>query len=121
MTNTLDLGQLGEKDFRESPSPLPGPSTPRTITAVGAFAAFAAQKGWTPAQLAIGLGARARLGYHPDTRHQTAEIPAGKCRRRGYQPEPADFRDINNLLAQYPNVGDRYNESNKRFVDKNKN
>jgi len=31
---------------------------------------------------------------------------------------PDDLTAIDRLVRQYPNVGDRYNESNKKFVDK---
>ena len=32
---------------------------------------------------------------------------------------PDDLQKIETLLLRYPNVGDRYNESNWRFVDRN--
>jgi hypothetical protein len=32
---------------------------------------------------------------------------------------PDDFQQIEDLLARYPDTGDRYNEANYRFVDKN--
>jgi len=30
-----------------------------------------------------------------------------------------DLQDIENVLAKYPDTGDRYNEANYKFVDKN--
>jgi aryl-alcohol dehydrogenase-like predicted oxidoreductase len=119
MTNTLDLGQLGEKDFRRALPRYQGDHAENNSQLSSAFAALAAKKGCTPAQLALAWVLA--QGQHI--------IPIPGTKRRKYLQDnagavdislqPADFQDINNLLAQYPNVGDRYNESNKRFVDTN--
>jgi aryl-alcohol dehydrogenase-like predicted oxidoreductase len=121
MTNTLDLAQLGEKDFRRALPRYQGDHAENNSQLSAAFAGLAAKKGCTPAQLALAWV----LAQGPHI------IPIPGTKRRKYLQEnagavdislqPADFQDINNLLTQYPNVGDRYNESNKRFVDKNKN
>jgi aryl-alcohol dehydrogenase-like predicted oxidoreductase len=119
MTNTLDLAQLGEKDFRKALPRYQGQHAENNSQLSAAFAALAAKKGWTPAQLALAWV----LAQGPHI------IPIPGTKRRKYLQEnagavdislqPADFQEINNLLTQYPNVGDRYNESNKRFVDTN--
>ena len=118
MTNTLTLSQLGEKDFRRALPRYQGEHGQNNQQLAEAFAEFASAKGWTPAQLAIGWV----LSRGSDI------IPIPGTKRRKYLLDNAgaidiqlttqDFRDIDALLARYPNVGDRYNESNYRFTDK---
>ena len=82
-----------------------------------AFAGFAAAKGCTPAQLALAWVLA--QGQHI--------IPIPGTKRRKYLLEnagavdirlnAADFAGISALLEQFPNVGDRYNEANKKYVD----
>jgi len=118
MTNTLNLSQLGEKDFRRALPRYQGEHGQNNQQLAEAFAEFASGKGWTPAQLAIGWV----LSRGSDI------IPIPGTKRRKYLLDNAgaidiqlttqDFRDIDALLARYPNVGDRYNESNYRFTDK---
>ncbi len=119
MTNTLNLNQLGEKDFRKTLPRYQGLHAENNSHLSEAFAALAATKGCTAAQLAIAW-VLAR-GAHI--------IPIPGTKRRKYLQEnaaavdltlsPGDFKDIEEVLARYPDVGDRYNESNYRFVDKN--
>jgi aryl-alcohol dehydrogenase-like predicted oxidoreductase len=118
MTNTLNLNQLGEKDFRRNLPRYQGEHGRNNEQLAEAFAEYAASKGSTAAQLAIAwVLARG-----------TNIIPIPGTKRRKYLLENAaaadiqltgqDFRDIEALLAKYPNIGDRYNESNYRFTDK---
>jgi aryl-alcohol dehydrogenase-like predicted oxidoreductase len=119
MTNTLDLNQLGEKDFRKALPRYQGEHAENNMQLSEAFAAFAATKGCTAAQLAIAWV----LAQGPHI------IPIPGTKRRKYLQDnagsvdvtltAADGEQIDALLAKYPNVGDRYNESNNRFVDKN--
>lgn len=118
MTNALDLNHLGEKDFRRTLPRYQGEHGLNNQQLAEAFADFALAKGCTPAQLAIAWVLA--QGSHI--------IPIPGTKRRRYlldnagavdvQLTPQDFRDIESLLAKYPNVGDRYNEANKRFTDK---
>ena len=119
MTNTLDLNQLGEKDFRRALPRYQGEHAQNNQRLSEAFAAFATTKGCSPAQLAIAWV----LARGPHI------IPIPGTKRRKYlrdnagaidvQLTPADFQSIEALLEKYPNVGDRYNEANKRYVDNN--
>ncbi|HXD76971.1 MAG TPA: aldo/keto reductase [Puia sp.] len=118
MTNTLDLAHLGEKDFRRTLPRYQGEHGRNNQQLANAFAEYAAARGCTPAQLAIAW-VLARGEYI---------IPIPGTKRQKYLLENAaaadieltarDFRDIDALLTKYPNVGDRYNESNYRFTDK---
>lgn len=117
MTNTLNLAQLGENDFRRNLPRYQGEHGRNNEKLAKAFAEYAHSKGHTAAQLAIAwvLGRGSNI------------IPIPGTKRRKYLLENAaaadivltaqDFRDIDALLARYPNVGDRYNESNYRFTD----
>jgi aryl-alcohol dehydrogenase-like predicted oxidoreductase len=82
------------------------------------FADIARRKGCTPAQLALAwvLAKGSNI------------IPIPGTKRRNYLMEnaaavdvvmtPQDFNDIDQLLVQYPNIGDRYSAENYRLVDK---
>ncbi len=119
MTNTLDLSQLGEKDFRKSLPRYQGEHGANNQHLAAGFADIAAAKGCSPAQLAIAwvLAQGSNI------------IPIPGTKRRKYLIDNAgaidvtltsqDFQQLDELLKKYPNVGDRYNESNYKFVDKN--
>jgi aryl-alcohol dehydrogenase-like predicted oxidoreductase len=119
MTNSLDINALGEHDFRRSlPRYQPEHAENNQHLAAG-FAALATAGGHTPAQLAIAWVLA--KGTHI--------IPIPGTKRRKYLLDNAgavdvaltqhDFEKIEALLAQYPNTGARYNETNNKFVDRN--
>jgi aryl-alcohol dehydrogenase-like predicted oxidoreductase len=119
MTNTLDTDQLGDKDFRKTLPRYHGEHADNNRQLSAGFAALAEAKGCSPAQLAIAwvLAKGSNI------------IPIPGTKRRKYLLDnagavdvtitPDDFKAIDMLLQQYPNIGDRYNEANKKFVDKN--
>jgi aryl-alcohol dehydrogenase-like predicted oxidoreductase len=119
MTNTLNLDQLGQGDFRRALPRYQGEHGQNNMQLSAAFAAFAATKGYTPAQLAIGwvLSRGSHIIPIPGTkRRKYLQDNAGAV---DVQLSSGDMEAIEVLLAKYPNVGDRYNEANKRFVDTN--
>jgi len=118
MTNTLDLNNLKENDFRKTlPRYTQEYAENNTILAEG-FARIAQNKSCTPSQLA--------LAWILAQGDQIIPIPGTK--RRKYLIENAasidialtskDLSEIETLLAKYPNTGDRYNESARSLVDK---
>jgi aryl-alcohol dehydrogenase-like predicted oxidoreductase len=119
MTNTIDVSKLGDNDFRKSLPRYQEQYADNNRNLSAGFAAIAATKGCTPAQLAIAWV----LAQGPHI------IPIPGTKRRKYLLDnagavevtltPGDFRQIDDLLAKYPDTGDRYNEANYRFVDKN--
>jgi len=119
MTNTVDPSTLGEGDFRRNLPRYQGEHADNNVRLAAGFADIAAAKGCTPAQLALAW-VLAR-GSHI--------IPIPGTKRRKYLVDnagamdvtmtAADFTQIDQLLKRFPNIGDRYNESNRRFVDKN--
>lgn len=118
MTNTLNLGQLGDKDFRRALPRYQGEYAANNQQLAESFAEYAERKGWTPAQLAIAwvLNRGENIIPIPGTKRRKYLLDnAGAIDIR---LTPQDFSDIEKLLARYPNVGDRYNEANYRFTDK---
>ena len=117
MTNTLDFANLGEKDFRSTLPRYQQDHADNNRQLAAGFAGLAATKGCTPAQLALAW-VLAQGKYI---------IPIPGTKRRQYllenagavdiQLNPADFVAIEALLKKFPDVGDRYNEANKKFVD----
>jgi aryl-alcohol dehydrogenase-like predicted oxidoreductase len=118
VTNTLDLNALPAGDFRRSiPRYQEAHAENNTRLAQG-FADLAAQKHCSPAQLA--------LAWVLSQGNYIIPIPGTK--RRKYLLDNAgavdvqltkeDLQSIGDLLARYPDTGDRYNESNWKFVDR---
>ena len=118
MTNTLNLSQLGEKDFRRALPRYQGEHGQNNQQLAEAFAEFASAKGWTAAQLAIGWVLSRGSGIIPIPGTKRRKYLLDNAGAIDIQLTSQDFRDIDALLARYPNVGDRYNESNYRFTDK---
>ena len=119
MTNTLDVATLGENDFRRNLPRYQGEHADNNRNLAAGFADIAAAKGCTPAQLAIAWV----LAQGPNI------IPIPGTKRRKYLLDnagavdvvltPDDVTQLQELLKRYPNIGDRYNEANKKFVDTN--
>jgi aryl-alcohol dehydrogenase-like predicted oxidoreductase len=118
MTNALDLAQLGATDFRRSLPRYQGEHADNNRQLAAGFATLAEAKGCTPAQLAIAWV----LAKGPHI------IPIPGTKRRKYLLDNAgavdvtldteDFAGIEALLQRYPDIGDRYNDANKKFVDR---
>lgn len=118
VTNTLKLDELPANDFRRTLPRYQQAHEDNNTKLAAALAAFAESKGCTASQLALAwLLAR---GEHI--------IPIPGTKKVRYLREnaaavdvhltPADLLAIEEVLKQYPNVGDRYNEASYRYVDK---
>jgi len=118
MTNTLNLGQLGDKDFRRSLPRYQPDHAENNQQLAEAFAKYAATKGWTPAQLAIAWVLNRGSNIIPIPGTKRRKYLVDNTGALDIQLMPQDYSDIEKLLARYPNIGDRYNESNYRFTDK---
>jgi len=118
MTNTLDVSTLAEGDFRKTLPRYQEEYKDNNEKLANGFAAIAAGKNSTAAQLALAWVLA--QGEHI--------IPIPGTKRRKYLEENAaavdikldvsDLRTIEDLLAKYPNTGARYNESQNKLVDK---
>jgi aryl-alcohol dehydrogenase-like predicted oxidoreductase len=119
MTNTLDLAHLGATDFRKTLPRYQGEHADNNRQLAAGFAALAETKGCTPARLAIAWV----LAKGPNI------IPIPGTKRRKYLLDNAgaidvtlnqdDLTAIDTLVRQYPNIGDRYNDANKKFIENN--
>ncbi|UPK67374.1 aldo/keto reductase [Chitinophaga filiformis] len=118
VTNTLDVDGLKENDFRRNLPRYQGEYAENNKHLAQAFAELAATKHATAAQLALAWV----LNQGEDI------IPIPGTKRRRYLEEnagavnitlsDADKQEIEDLLKKYPNVGERYNESMNKLVDK---
>jgi aryl-alcohol dehydrogenase-like predicted oxidoreductase len=119
MTNTLNLKELPDTDFRKTLPRYQQEHQDNNEKLAEGFAEIAAQKGCSPAQLALGWVLAQGENIIP--------IPGTKKRRNlkdnagsvDVSLTADDKAQIEALLLKYPDIGNRYNESNLRFVDKN--
>jgi aryl-alcohol dehydrogenase-like predicted oxidoreductase len=119
MTNTLDISTLGTHDFRKNLPRYQQEYAENNQNLAASFAQIAAEKGCTPAQLAIAWVLAQGENIIP--------IPGTK--RRKYLLDNAGAVDValssvdlallEDLLAKYPHVGPRYNAENLQYVDRN--
>jgi aryl-alcohol dehydrogenase-like predicted oxidoreductase len=120
MTNTLDLSTLPDTDFRKKLPRYQKDHEENNEQLASAFAQLAKEIDCSPAQLAIAWVLA--QGDHI--------IPIPGTKKRKYLTENAGGADvqlsaehlkqIENLLAEFPNTGDRYDEASLKMVDKEK-
>ena len=118
VTNRLDVNSLEEDDFRKHLPRYSGDYLENNQNLASEFAALAASKQITPAQLAL-----AWVLAQGDN-----VIPIPGTKRRKYLEENAaaadvilsheDMEEIEALLDKYPNIGPRYTENEFKFVNK---
>lgn len=118
MTNTLNLSALPDSDFRKKLPRYQQDHQENNEQMAAAFAGLAAEIGCSPAQLALAWVLA--QGDHI--------IPIPGTKRRKYLSDNAGAVDvqlsaehlqkIDSLLAQYPNIGDRYDEESWKMVDR---
>jgi aryl-alcohol dehydrogenase-like predicted oxidoreductase len=119
VTNTLDVSELKEGDFRKSLPRYQQQHAENNRLLAQGFAQIAEGIGCSPAQLAI-----AWVLMQGDN-----IIPIPGTKKRKYLQENAGSVDveltqdhlteIEELLKKYPDTGERYNEGNWKFVDRN--
>ena len=118
VTNTLNVGNLEENDFRKHLPRYSGGYWENNQKLASEFAALAASRNITPAQLAL-----AWVLAQGDN-----IIPIPGTKRRKYLEEnaaaanivlsPEDIEEIEGLIKKYPNIGPRYSEQEFQFVNK---
>jgi aryl-alcohol dehydrogenase-like predicted oxidoreductase len=118
ITNALNVSTLEENDFRKHLPRYSGEYLENNQNLGSDFAALAARKNITPAQLAL-----AWVLAQGDN-----IIPIPGTKRRKYLEENAaaadvvlsheDIEEIEGLLKKYPNIGPRYSEQEFQFVNK---
>jgi aryl-alcohol dehydrogenase-like predicted oxidoreductase len=119
MTNTLNLSELADTDFRKSLPRYQQQNQDNNQKLAQGFAEIAAHKGCSPAQLALGwvLAQGDNIIPIPGTKkREKLKDNAGSV---DITITANDLQQIQALFAKYPNIGERYNESNLKYVDKN--
>jgi len=118
MTNTLNIQELPDNDFRKKLPRYQQEYQQNNEQLAHAFAALAQGIGCSPAQLA--------LAWILAQGENIIPIPGTKKRNKladnAGSPDvilsAADLRQIEELLAKYPNTGARYDEAGYSLVDK---
>ncbi len=117
VTNTLDVSQMDDTDFRKGLPRYNGENLANNLSLAQAFGEIAQQKGITAAQLALAWV----LAQGEDI------IPIPGTKKRKYLEENAgaadislsatDLQQIDDVLARYPNTGERYSEGAMKLVN----
>ncbi len=118
MTNTLNLQELPENDFRKTLPRYQQQYQDNNQKLAQAFADAASQKGCSPAQLALAwlLAQGDNIIPIPGTKKRDKlKDNAGSA---DIDLSTQDMKDIEDVLAKYPDVGNRYNEASWELVDK---
>ncbi len=119
MTNTLNMGELADTDFRKSLPRYQEAHQDNNQKLANGFAEIASNIGCSAAQLALAwvLSKGENIIPIPGTKKcNNLKDNAGSVDVR---LSDNDLLQIEIVLAKYPNIGDRYNEANLKFVDKN--
>ncbi|SHJ14131.1 aldo/keto reductase [Bacteroides stercorirosoris] len=118
VTNTIRVEALGTDDYRKHLPRYNGEHWENNQRLSAGFAEIAAGKGITPAQLALAwvLAQSENLIPIPGTKRSRYLEENAKAADVDLSAE--DIADIEHLLKKYPNVGDRYNEREFKFVGK---
>ncbi|MBO9672481.1 MAG: aldo/keto reductase [Sphingobacteriaceae bacterium] len=117
VTNTLDINTLADDDFRRTLPRYQPENIANNNKLITEFAAFAASKNCTPAQLALAWV----LAQGDDI------IPIPGTKKIKYLEENAgaieveltdtDLTEINALIKQYPVIGERYSDAAMKMVN----
>lgn len=118
VTNTIRVEALGTDDYRKHLPRYNGEHWENNQRLSAGFAEIAEGKGITPAQLALAwvLAQSENLIPIPGTKRSRYLEENAKAADVDLSAE--DIADIEHLLKKYPNVGDRYNEREFKFVGK---
>ncbi|MDB5155252.1 MAG: aldo/keto reductase [Mucilaginibacter sp.] len=119
MTNTLNLSELPDTDFRKTLPRYQQQNRDNNQKLAAGFAEIAAQKGCSPAQLALGWVLAQGDNIIPIPGTKKREKLRDNAGSVDITITANDLQQIQALFAKYPNIGERYNESNLKYVDKN--
>jgi aryl-alcohol dehydrogenase-like predicted oxidoreductase len=117
MTNTLNINELPDNDFRKTLPRYQQEHQDNNEQLAKAFANKATQKGCSPAQLALAwiLAQGENIIPIPGTKKRDKlKDNAGSV---DVSLTQTDIVEIEDIIAKYPNTGNRYNEGNLQWVD----
>lgn len=118
MTNTLNLSSLPNTDFRKKLPRYQTPHQQNNEQLASEFAQLASEIGCSPAQLALAwiLAQSDHIIPIPGTKKR--KYLADNAGAVDVQLSDKDFRKIEDLLARFPDTGNRYDEAGWKLVDK---
>ncbi len=117
MTNTLNLNELPENDFRRKLPRYQAEYQDNNRMLAAAFAQLAAEVGCSPAQLALAWVLAQGDNIIPIPGTKKREKLADNASSVEVKLTPQHLQQIEEVLAKYPNIGDRYDEASKKMVD----
>jgi len=118
MTNTLNLNELPDNDFRKKLPRYQSEHQDNNQQLATAFAALATQIGCSPAQLALAWVLAQGDNIIPIPGTKKREKLTDNAGSVDVTLSAQHLQQIEDLLAKYPNTGDRYDEASKKMVDK---
>jgi aryl-alcohol dehydrogenase-like predicted oxidoreductase len=120
MTNTLDLSALPDTDFRKKLPRYQQEHAQNNEQLASSFARLAKEIGCTPAQLAIAwvLAQGDHIIPIPGTKKR--KYLADNAGGVDVQLSAEHLKQVENLLARFPDTGARYDASSLKMVDKEK-
>ena len=118
ITNTLDVNSLGAEDFRLSLPRYKGEHLENNLKLSAGFAEIAGNKNITPAQLALAWVLAQSGNIIPIPGTKRIKYLEENAKAADIDLSTEDITMIENLLKQYPNIGDRYNEHSFSHINK---
>lgn len=117
ITNTLEKDGLPTGDFRRMLPRFDETHWDNNRKLSHAFAELAAQKDCTPAQLALAWVLAQDNGLLPIPGTKKRKYLAENAAAVDIQLSAAELQAIENLLLQYPNIGQRYTDGSMKLVN----
>lgn len=118
VTNTIHVETLGADDYRKHLPRYNGEHWENNQKLSAGFAEIAVGKGITPAQLALAWVLAQSENLIPIPGTKRLRYLEENAKAADMNLSTGDIADIEHLLEKYPNVGDRYNEHEFKFVGK---
>ncbi|MHA4806724.1 aldo/keto reductase [Flavitalea flava] len=117
VTNTQSADNLTEGDFRKTLPRYQEEFADNNLKLVKGFAAVAAGKNCTPAQLALAWVLTQGEDIFPIPGTKKRKYLEDNAGAVDVTLEAADLRTIDELIARYPNTGGRYSEASLKMVN----
>ncbi|MCD7926377.1 MAG: aldo/keto reductase [Bacteroides sp.] len=118
VANTINVNTLGENDFRKHLPRYNSEHWENNQKLAAGLAAIATSKNMTSAQLALAWLLAQGENIIPIPGTKRMKYLEENVQAANIQLSQEDMVEIKVLLKKYPNIGDRYNESDFKFVNK---
>lgn len=118
ITNTINVNTLNENDYRKHLPRYNGEHWENNQKLALEFTAMAEQKNITPAQLALAWILAQSENIIPIPGTKRIKYLEENAKAADVELSKEDVEKIESLLEKYPNIGNRYNEHDFKFVNK---